>query len=147
MKKGYLKLKFRNYIGVAVGLLFIASALVPIGGYHLRSSDVPVRGILWNFMVPTGWFYLIIGVVLLSHKRLENKRLALVMFVAGLLFFPLLVRQNVDYWLGLWRGVTGDYDVESFGFLKFPFCVGLTSISASLLVMINGRTKSQNHPI
>jgi hypothetical protein len=146
-----LKLKFRNYIGIAVGLLFIASSLVPVGVYHLRSSDVPVGGILWNFMVPTGWFYLIIGIVLLSHKRLglENKRLALVMFVAGLLFYPLLLRQNVDYWLELWRGVTGDYDVESFGFLKlmlyFPFCVGLTSILASLLVMINGRTKSQNH--
>jgi len=32
MKKGYLKLKFRNYIGVAVGLLFIASAVLPVEG-------------------------------------------------------------------------------------------------------------------
>jgi len=145
----FLALKFRNYLGIAVGLLFIASALVPIGGYHLRSSDVPVRGILWNFMVPTGWFYLIIGIVLLFHKRLglENKRLAFIMFAAGLLFFPLLVRQNVDYWLGLWRGVTGDYDVESFGFLKlmlyFPFCVALTSMLASLLVITLRATETK----
>jgi MFS family permease len=152
IKKSYLNLKFWNYIGIAVGFLFIASALVPVGVYHLRSSDAPVGGTLWNFMLPTGWFYLIIGIALLFHKRLglENKQLAFVMFAAGLLFYPLLQRQNVDYWLGLLRGVTGDYDVNSFGFLKLmlycPFCVGLTSILASLLVMINGRTKSQNHP-
>jgi len=97
-------------------------------------------------MIPTGWLHIVIGVILLFHKRLglENKRLAFVMFVAGLLFYPLLLRQNVDYWLGLWRGTTGDYDVESFGVLKlmlyFPFCVALTSILASLLVMINERT-------
>ena len=148
----FLNVKFRNYLGVAVGLLFIASALVPLGGYHLESSDVPVTGVLWNFMVPTGWFYIVVGVVLLFHKRLglENKRLAFVLFAGGLLFFPLLFRQNVDYWLGLWRGVTGDYDVDSFGWVRlilyFPFCVALTSILTSLLVMINGITKSQNHP-
>ena len=148
----FLAFKFRNYIGIVVGFLFIASALVPVGGYHLRSSDVHVTGVLWNFMIPTGWLYMLVGAVLIFHKRLglENKRLAFTMFVAGLLFYPLLLRQNVDYWLGLWRGVTGDYDVESFGFLKlmlyFPFCVALTSIFASLLVMINRRTKSLNHP-
>ena len=151
MKKGYLKLKFRNYIGIVVGLLFIASSLVPVGVYH-HEGAANITGVLWNFMIPTGWLHIVIGVILLFHKRLglENKRLAFVMFAAGLLFYPLLLRQNVDYWLGLWRGVTGDYDVESFGFLKlmlyFPFCVALTSILASLLVMINGRTKSQNHP-
>ena len=138
----FLKIKFKNYIGVAVGLLFIASSLVPVGVYH-HEGEANITGVLWNFMIPTGWLYMLVGVVLIFHKRLglENKRLAFVMFVAGLLFYPLLLRQNVDYWLGLWRGVMGDYDVESFGFLKlmlyFPFCVGLTSILASLLVMIN----------
>ena len=144
-----LAFKFKNYIGIAVGLLFIASALVPVGGYHLRSSNVPVLGILWGFMVPTGWYCIVVGGVLLFHKRLrlENKRLALVMFAAGLLFFPLVFRQNVDYWLGLWRGVSGNFDVESSRWLlaSIPF-VALTSIFASLLAMINGRTKSQNHP-
>jgi len=147
-----LKLKFRNYIGVAVGFLFIASALVPLGGYHLENSDVPVTGVLWNFMVPTGWIHIVVGVILLFQKRLglENKRLAFVLFAAGLFYYPLLFRQNVDYWLGLWRGVSGGFDVDSFGWIRlmlyFPFCVALTSILTSLLVMINGSTKSQNHP-
>jgi hypothetical protein len=151
IKNSYLNFKFWNYIGVAVGFLFIASALVPVGAYH-HEGAANITGVLWNFMIPTGWLHFVIGVILLFHKRLgmENKQLALVMFAAGLLFYPLLLRQNVDYWLGLWRGVSGDYDVDSFGFLKlmlyFPFCVALTSIFASLLVMINGRTKSQNHP-
>jgi len=149
MKKIYLKLKFRNYIGIVIGFLFIASSLVPVGGYH-HEGEEGIYGVLWNFMIPTGWFYMLVGVVLLFHKRLglENRRLAFVMFAAGLLFYPLLLRQNVDYWLGLWRGVTGDYDVKSFGWLRlmlyFPFCVALTSILASLLVVINGRTKSDN---
>ena len=144
----FLALKFRNYLGVVVGLLFIASALVPLGGYHLEGA-VDITGALWHFMVPTGWYCIVVGGVLLFHKRLrlENKRLALVMFAAGLLFFPLVFRQNVDYWLGLWRGVSGNFDVESSRWLlaSIPF-VALTSIFASLLVMINGRTKSQNHP-
>ena len=147
-----LKIKFRNHLGIAVGLLFIASALVPLGGYHLENSDVPVTGVLWNFMVPTGWIHIVVGVILLFQKRLglENKRLAFVLFAAGLFYYPLLFRQNVDYWLGLWRGVSGGFDVDSFGWIRlmlyFPFCVALTSILTSLLVMINGSTKSQNHP-
>ena len=137
-----LALKFRKYLGIAVGLLFIASALVPLGGYHLEISDVHVTGVLWNFMLPTGLLYIVAGVVLLFHKRLrlEKKRLAFVMFAAGLLFFPLLYRQDVDYWLGLWRGVAGNFNVESYGWrllLYFPFTVALTSIFASLLVWIN----------
>lgn len=119
-------------------MLFIASALFPLGGYHLEGA-MGITGTLWNFMVPTGWFYMVVGVVLLFHKRLrlENKRLVLVMFAAGLLFFPLIFRQDVDYFLGLWRGVTGDFDVESPKWLlAIPFNVALTSIFASLLVLI-----------
>ena len=144
----FLKLTFKNYIGVAVGLLFIALALVPLGGYHLEGA-VGITGALWNFMVPAGWFCMVVGVVLLFHKRLrlENKRLAFVMFAAGLLIFPLIRLQNIDYFLGLWRGVTGNFDLESPRWLlaSIPF-VALTSIFAGLLVLINGRTKSQNHP-
>jgi len=124
-----------------------------MGVYH-HEGAVGITGVLWNFMIPTGWFYMLVGVVLLFHKRLrlENKRSAFVMFVAGLLFYPLLLRQNVDYWLGLWRGVAGSYDVKSlkaFEWLRlmfyFPFYVGLTSIFAGLLVLINGRTNEERH--
>jgi len=138
----------RARIGIVVGLLFIASSLVPVGVYH-HEGEANITGVLWNFMIPTGWFYMLVGAVLIFHKRLglENKRLAFVMFVAGLLFYPLLLRQNVDYWLGLWRGVTGDYDVESIGFLKlmlyFPFCVALTSMVASLLVITLRATETK----
>lgn len=138
----FLAVKFRKNLGIAVGFLFIASSLVPLGGYRLESSDVHVTGVLWNFMIPTGLLYVVAGVVLLFHERLrlEKKRLALVMFAAGLLFFPLLFRQNVEYWLGLWRGVTGNFDVESKGWrllFYFPLCVALTSMFASLLVWRN----------
>jgi len=137
-----LAVKFRKKLGIAIGLLFIASALVPLGGYRLESSDVHVTGVLWNFMMPTGLLYIVAGVVLLFHKRLrlEKKRLAFVMFAAGLLFFPLYFGLNVDYWLGLWRGVAGNFDVESKGWrlmLYFPLCVALTSMFASLLVWRN----------
>lgn len=144
----YLKFKFKNYIGIAVGLLFIASALVPVGGYHLEGA-VGITGVLWGFMVPTGWYCLVVGVVLLFHKRLrlENKRLALVMFAAGLLFFPLVFRQDIDYFLGLWRGVSGDFDLEGPRWLiALHYSGALTGLFTSLLVMINGRTKSQNPP-
>ena len=147
-----LKIKFRNHLGIAVGLLFIASALVPLGGYHLENSDVPVTGVLWHFMVPTGWIHIVVGVILLFQKRLglENKRLAFVLFAAGLFYYPLLFRQNVDYWLGLWRGVSGGFDVDSFGWIRlmlyFPFTVALTGIFTSLLVWKNPVPNNNQDP-
>ena len=135
-----LAVKFRKKLGIAIGLLFIASALVPLGGYRLESSDVHVTGVLWNFMMPTGLLYIVAGVVLLFHERLrlEKNRLALVMFAAGLLFFPLLFRQNVDYWLGLWSGVSGNFDVEAPKWLLTPFLMlAATGIFTSLLVLKN----------
>jgi len=87
MKKGYLKLKFMNYIGIVVGLLVIASALFPLGGYHLEGA------------------------------------------------------------VGITRGVSGDFDLEGPRWLiALHYSGALTGLFASLLVMINGRTKSQNHP-
>jgi len=136
-----LALKFRNYLGVAVGFLFLAYALVPIGGYQLRGT-MGIHGTLWHFMVPTGWYCIAVGVVLLFHRRLglENMRLAYILFAAGLFIIPLLFRQNVDYWLGLWRGVSGDYDVEAPKWLLVPFLMlAATGIFTSLSVMISGR--------
>jgi len=138
----FLALKRRNNLGVAVGLLFIASALVPLGGYRLEGSEGQATGVLWNFMMPTGLLCIVVGVVLFFHKRmrLEKKRLALVMFATGLLFFPLLFRQNTDPWLGLWSGEAGNFDVESRGWrllMYFPITVALTSIFTSLLVWRN----------
>ena len=138
MKKRYLKLEFRNYLGVAVGSLFLAYALVPLGGYHLEGA-MGVTGTLWHIMVPTGWYCIAVGVVLLFHRRLglENRRLAYILFAAGLFIIPLLFRQNVDYWLGLWRGVAGDYDVDGPQWLLTPFLMlAATGIFTSLLVWI-----------
>jgi hypothetical protein len=47
--------KLKSLIGVIVGLLFIASAFVPLGNYHFE-GEANIVGILWNFMLPTGWF-------------------------------------------------------------------------------------------
>ena len=134
----FLALKFRNYLEVAVGLLFLAYALVPIGGYQERTMGI--HGTLWHFMVPTGWYCIAVGVVLLFHRRLglENRRLAYILFAAGLFIIPLLFRQNVDYWLGLWRGVAGDYDVEAPKWLLAPFfMLAVTGIFTSLFVWKN----------
>ena len=121
-----------------VGSLFLAYALVPLGGYHLEGA-MGVTGTLWHIMVPTGWYCIAVGVVLLFHRRLglENRRLAYVLFAAGLFIIPLLFRQNVDYWLGLWRGVAGDYDVDGPQWLLTPFLMlAATGIFTSLLVWI-----------
>ena len=117
-----------------MGLLFIASALVPLGPYHFR-GEPNITGVLWNFMIPTGWLAIILGAVLLFHKKLglENKRLAFLMFAASLLVivfrFP-----DVDYFLSLWHGVTGDFDVEARGGFV-PLAVALVSLLESFLVL------------
>ena len=144
----FLALKFRNYLGVAVGLLFLAYALVPIGGYHLEGT-MGIHGTLWHFMVPTGWYCIAVGVVLLFHRRLglENRRLAYILFAAGLFIVPLLFRQNVDFWLGLWRGVAGDYDVEAPTWLLTPFIMlAATGIFTSLLVWKNPVPNNNQDP-
>ena len=141
----FLALKFRNYLGIAVGLLFLAYAFVPMGGYHLEGT-MGINCTLWHFMVPTGWYCIAVGVVLLFHRRLglENRRLAYILFAAGLFIMPLLFRQNVDYWLGLWRGVAGDYDVDAPTWLLTPFLMlAVTGIFTSLLVMITPNRNSE----
>ena len=129
----------KTFVGIIVGLLFLVYALVPLGGYHLEGT-MGVTGTLWHFMVPTGGYCIAVGVVLLFHRRLglENRRLAYILFAAGLFIIPLLFRQNVDYWLGLWRGVTGDYDVDGPKWLLTPFLMlAATGIFTSLLVWKN----------
>ena len=131
-----LAYKFRNKLGVVVGLLFLAYALVPLGGYQLVGADGVAR-ILWHFMVPTGWYCLVVGVILLFHRRLglENRRLAYVLFATGLFIIPLLFQQNIEYWLGLWSGVSGNFDIEAPRWLLTPFLVlAATGIFTSLLV-------------
>ena len=129
----------KTVVGIIVGLLFLAYALVPLGSYHLEGAT-GVTGTLWHFMVPTGWYCIAVGVVLLFHRRLglENRRLAYILFAAGVFIVPLLFGQNVDYWLGLWRGVAGDYDVDGPKWLLTPFLLlAATGIFTSLFVWIN----------
>jgi hypothetical protein len=128
--------KLKKFIGIIVGLLFIVSAFIPLGPYHFE-GEANITGALWNFMVPTGWLAIIVGVVLLFHMKLglENKRLALFMFVAGLLVIVFRF-QDVDYFLGLWHGVKGDFDVESWLLTPAPFITALTGVFAGLLLLI-----------
>jgi len=131
-------MKLKNLLGLIVGGLFIVSAFVPLGGYHFE-GEANIIGVLWNFMLPSGWFGIIVGILLILHNKigLKNKRLAYVMFTAGLLSVALFFLQDVDYFLGLWNGVCGDFDVDGKWFLTpVSFYLGLLGVFASLLVAI-----------
>ena len=127
-------MKLQNYLGIILGMLFVASAFVPIGAYHFLGV-ANITGVLWNIMLPTGWLALIVGVVLLFHMRLglENKRLSFFMFVASasIIIFRFL---DVDLFLGLWHGVKGNFDVD--GRVPIPFVIALVSLLASIFLMI-----------
>jgi hypothetical protein len=60
------------------------------------------------------------------------------MFTAGLLSIALVLLQDVDYFLGLWNGVTGNFDLEGQWFLTpISLYTGLMSIFAGLLLMLD----------
>lgn len=127
-----------GWSGVLFGLLFIISALIPLGVYHFE-GEADIVGTLWNLMLPTGWFDLAIGLMLLFHRKigLRGKRLQYLVLLGGLTSLVLFYVQDVDVFLGLWRGVSGDFDVDGkwLGAL-LPFYVGLLSAVMGLFGMI-----------
>ena len=133
-------MNLRNLLGEIGGLLFILSAFAPLASYHFE-GEANIVGVLWNFMLPTGWFAIIVGVALLLHKRigLKNKRLAYAMLAASLFLLSLSLLQglglllDVDYLLGLLHGVKGDFDLQ--GSMAVPLFLGIAGILASLLLM------------
>ena len=142
---GALGVKIQNFLSIVIGLFFIASEFVPLGAYHYI-GEANITGVLWNFMLPSGWLALIVGVVLLFHGRigLENKRLALFMFVVSLsiIIFRFL---DVDYSLGLWHGIKGNFDVDAR--VPIPFVIALASLLASIFLIIihNNTNDSKNN--
>ena len=79
-------MRFQNFLVIILGVLFVASAFVPLGPYHFV-GEPNIVGVLWNFMLPKGWLALIIGVILIFHKYLgfENKKLVLFLGISSLL--------------------------------------------------------------
>jgi hypothetical protein len=137
--------KLRNLIGVIAGLLFVASAFVPLSAYHFE-GEANIVGVLWNFMLPTGWFSIIAGAALIFHEKigLKNKWLAYALFVASLLLIVLFLLEDVDYFLGLWHGVKGDFDVEGRWLLTpVSLYLGATGVltSSALMVTRNNSAK------
>lgn len=123
-----------DILGIALGLLFVVSALLPLGSYHFE-GQAEIVGRLWNLMLPTGWFDGAIGAALLLHRRIGLKRneLPYLLLIGGVGSVALFYLQKVDVFLGLWHGVQGDYDVEGVMLLTaFPFLVGMTSILTGL---------------
>jgi hypothetical protein len=53
---------------IILGVLFVGSAFVPLGSYHFV-GEANIIGVLWNFMLPTGWLALIFGVILIFPKQ------------------------------------------------------------------------------
>ena len=122
-----------NRIGL-VGLLFVASALVPIGVYHFE-GELNIAGMLWNIMLPTGWFDISVGAAFLFHEKigLGGKKLKYLMLLCGLMSIALFYLQDIDFFLSSWHGVTGDYDIDGKSFLTaFPLFAGYISILTGL---------------
>jgi hypothetical protein len=138
-KRVALEVNLRNLIGTILGLLFTLSAFVPMASYHFE-GEANIVGVLWNLMLPTGWFAIIAGTILLLHERigLKNKRLAYAILAASLILIALSLLQglllDVDYLLGLWHGVKGDFDFESRS-NAVPLFLGMAGIFASLLLI------------
>jgi hypothetical protein len=132
---------FRNLLGALVDLLFVLSAFVPLASYHFEGKAL-ISGILWNFMLPTGWFAIAAGAILLFHKRigLKNMRLAYAILAASLFLLVIALLQglgllfDIDYLLGLLHGVSGDFELQ--GSMAVPLFLGIVGIFASLLLMI-----------
>jgi hypothetical protein len=125
-------LRFQNLV-IILGVTFVVSTFVPLGPYHFV-GEPNVVGVLWNFMLPTGWLALIIGVILIFHKHLglKNKKLALFLGISSLLIVVIRF-QDVDYFLSLYHGISGEFDVDSHAISIFPFAVALVSLLASFL--------------
>ena len=137
-------MRFQNFFVIILGLLFVASAFVPLGPYHFV-GEVNIVGVLWNFMLPTGLLALIFGIILIFHKNLglENKKLVLFLGIASLLIIVFRF-QDVDYFLSLYHGITGEFDVDRHAISIFPFGVALVSLLASFLVMIAQNNKLES---
>jgi hypothetical protein len=119
-----------------MGLLLIVSAFVPLGPYHFV-GEADITGVLWNFMLPTGWLALIFGVVLLFHMRLGIKDMRLAMFILFASGSTIVFRiQDVDYFLSLWHGVNGNFDVDRHAVSIFPFVVKILGLIAYFFVII-----------
>ncbi|MBE3116316.1 hypothetical protein IMZ68_03850 [Candidatus Bathyarchaeota archaeon] len=139
-------MNLRNLLAAIVGVLFILSAFVPLASYHFE-GEASIIGVLWNFMLPTGWFTIAAGAVLLFHKRigLKNKRLAYAMLAVSLFLLIISILQglglllDVDYLLGLLHGVKGDFDLQ--GSMAVPLFLGIAGIFASLMLIATGHSE------
>jgi hypothetical protein len=123
-----------------LGLLFTISAILPLGAYHFIGA-ADVVGILWNFMIPTGWFSFVLGAVILFRQKIGLTNIGLsYLFLIGGLVLVLLVFLGDDYFLGLWTGFSGNYDVDNR--LPVPFWSGVVGVFAGLLLKISPKKKA-----
>jgi hypothetical protein len=64
-----------------------------------------------------------------KRNKLKNKGLAFSMFAASISVIILFPLQDVDYFIGLWPGMKGDFDLEKS--VAVPFFLGTAGILAS----------------
>lgn len=131
-------MKLWTLVGLVFGFLFIVSAFIPLGPYHYE-GELDISGTLWNFMLPTGWFGVIFGFILLLNKQIGlNKFLAYAIFTFSLLLILLFLLQDADYFISLWHGVSGlDFDVDAQWFLApVSFYLGMAGVFTSLCLMM-----------
>lgn len=129
-------MELKKFVGPVFGLLLLASAFVPLAAYH-GLGDVTITGTLWSFMLPTGWFSIIAGVVLLIHQKigLKNKRLTYALFLISVFLVLLFLLQDVDYYLSLWHGIEPtNFDVDQILLAYVSLPLAALGIFASLLL-------------
>jgi 4-hydroxybenzoate polyprenyltransferase len=85
-----LRLIFKKYTWVAVGLLFLASGLLPLGGYHVEGGGGISEGPLELYGTHRMILYSNRSITALFQRQLGQGKgvVSLIMLTSGLLFPP-----------------------------------------------------------
>ena len=121
--------KFR----LILGYLFIIVQFIPLGVYHFIGGPNIIGG-LYNFIFPSGIISIVLGTALILYDRQALRthiRLHHLMLLGGFLILLTTYNQHPDYFLGLWRGVNGDFDIEG---VNTGYYVGIISLLTGMMI-------------
>lgn len=115
-----------------MGMVFVASAFSPVAAYHFL-GEADVTGVVWNFMLPVGWFSLVLGFMIIVHQMMgmHTRTLGSLLVVGSLMMF-LFNFIKADCILGFWTGTVGDFDTDNY--LPITFWTAIIGIFVGLLL-------------
>jgi len=100
-------------------------------------------------MTPLGYAALILGVILVLYPKLwlvRRLRFVNLLMISGFLIIGVYLTQPVEFFLGLWHGVAGEYDIDRYSpLVSLPFYVGVVSILYKVFseAVVKGRLKGR----